>query len=56
MGKEDNSQREQVNQYRTTNWLWTELTHASDLIHHTVCSNGALPVTMVITTQVIHYN
>ena len=48
--------REQMNQYRITKWLVTEFNLVLDLIHHTVCSVGALPVAMVTTTQVIHYN
>jgi hypothetical protein len=45
-----------MNQQTATNWLGTELTLASYLVHHTVCSTGAFPVTMATTTQVIHYN
>ena len=53
VGEDD--KREQINQYRTTKWLLTEFILASHLVHHTNCSMGALPITMVITTQVIHY-
>ena len=55
VGKEDKFKREQINKYRTTKWLLTEFILASHLVHHTNCSMGALPITMVITTQVIHY-
>ena len=53
VGEDD--KREQINQYRTTKWLLTEFILAVNLVRHTVCSMGVLPVTMRITTQVIHY-